>query len=1052
MEVGASEQDIERMWYDSFENSVGGFLHNHISLIEGISQDFSGQSVGFGKNFKGNLRRYQGNVDNQRWELNRLGHSGAVAINTLIGKSDEFFVSDLADDNYKRIHLIVNSVVPPFLLGHETLFQRNDLENPISIVKDLSSDLAKQASRGSATLRNLKEQEDKNNMKHRFWELSGSKMGTLVGIDIYSKDKVYSRMKNIPHSMDNSKISRNNGKGYTEALNIQSSNIDTNEILDVDYKKHHDNLTNKDKNQYSNNSTKSTLYNSDSHYKSVKQTNTSIYNSEYYYNAEINDNNELYKASYRDMQQVRKTLPVFAMKEELLNLIYEHPIVVVVGETGSGKTTQLTQYLYEAGYSNYGIIACTQPRRVAAVSVAKRVSEEMNVKLGTKVGYTIRFEDLTSKETVIKYMTDGVLMRESLTDPELERYSVVIMDEAHERSLSTDVLFGIFKSILRRRRDFRLIVTSATMDSDKFSNFFGRAPIFEIPGRTFPVTIQYLRTQSEDYIESVVRQCLQIHCSDMRCNLQKSGNSEEISNGGDILIFMTGQEDIEATCWLIAEKMSFLVEDGVSPLLVLPIYSQLPSDLQIKIFQPSIYRKVIVATNIAETSLTLQGIRFVIDCGFCKVKVYNPKIGMDSLQVVPISQANAQQRSGRAGRTAPGICYRMYTEKAFLGEMLTSNIPEIQRTNLANVVLLLKTLGFNDILSFPFMDAPSESSILTSLYQLWSLGALDDDGNLTNIGNLMAKFPLDPPLAKTLITASELNCISEIIVIVAILSVPTIFFRPRGREEESDATREKFVVPESDHLTLLNVYLQWKRHNYNPKWCEKHFLHHKALKKAQDVFYQIKELYLNVMKDPYLIQKGISNKYNNLIIESHEISTSLEPTLDIKKWDNVRKSICSGCFHNSAKIRGIGEYVNLRTSMPAYLHPSSSLYNCGYIPDYIVYHEVIVTVKEYMNTVTSVEPEWLNEVAPKLFSLSTSNLNNNRKSDSKTSSYELNHIQVKEFKDIDKESLNKNSKRQNVHLDTQGLQDKKLELNFTKRRNSRVNPSYLSFDTESNFL
>ena len=393
----------------------------------------------------------------------------------------------------------------------------------------------------------------------------------------------------------------------------------------------------------------------------------------------------------------------------------------------------------------------------------------MNVKLGEEVGYSIRFEDCTSPNTQIKYMTDGLLLRESLNDADLDKYSAIVMDEAHERSLSTDVLFGLLKKVTERRLDLKLIITSATMNADKFSEFFGSAPIFNIPGRTFPVDIYFSKTLFDDYVDAAVKQALTIH----------------LENGpGDILIFMTGQEDIEATCILIAERLKQL--ENTPAMLVLPIYSQLSSDIQAKIFEASNNRKCIVATNIAETSLTLDGVKFVIDTGLSKLKVYNPKIGMDALQITPISQANSNQRSGRAGRTGRGVCYRLYTDSVYRSELLENNIPEIQRTNLANVVLLLKSLNVDNLLEFNFMDAPPEDNLLNSMYQLWILGALDNTGNLTQLGRKMVEFPLDPPLSKMLIISEDLECSEEILTVVSMLSVPAIFFRPKDREQESD--------------------------------------------------------------------------------------------------------------------------------------------------------------------------------------------------------------------------------------------------------------------------
>ncbi|KAG9619707.1 pre-mRNA-splicing factor ATP-dependent RNA helicase PRP43, partial [Aureobasidium melanogenum] len=386
------------------------------------------------------------------------------------------------------------------------------------------------------------------------------------------------------------------------------------------------------------------------------------------------------------------------------------------------------------------------------MSVAKRVAEEMEVKLGGLVGYAIRFEDCTSKETAIKYMTDGVLLRESLVEADLDKYSCIIMDEAHERALNTDVLMGLIKKVLARRRDLKLIVTSATMNADRFSRFYGGAPEFFIPGRTFPVDIQYSRSPCEDYVDSAVRQVLAIHVS---------------QGPGDILVFMTGQEDIECTCELIDERLKQL--NDPPKLSILPIYSQMPADLQAKIFDraPPGVRKVIVATNIAETSLTVDGIMYVVDSGFSKLKVYNPRMGMDTLQITPISQANASQRAGRAGRTGPGKAFHLYTERAFRDEFYIQTIPEIQRTNLANTVLLLKSLGVRDLLDFDFMDPPPQETISTSLFDLWALGALDNLGDLTELGRQMTSFPMDPSMAKLVITSCDYGCSEEILTIVS---------------------------------------------------------------------------------------------------------------------------------------------------------------------------------------------------------------------------------------------------------------------------------------------
>lgn len=628
----------------------------------------------------------------------------------------------------------------------------------------------------------------------------------------------------------------------------------------------------------------------------------------------------------KTLREQREYLPAFAVREDLMRVVRENQVTIVIGETGSGKTTQLTQFLYEDGYGKHGMIACTQPRRVAAMSVAKRVAEEMEVELGSTVGYSIRFEDETTKDTVIKYMTDGILLQESLGEKDLDRYSCIIMDEAHERALNTDILLGLFKKILQRRRDLKLIVTSATMNAKRFSDFFGGAPEFTIPGRTFPVDVMYHRSPVEDYVDQAVQQVLAIHVS---------------MDPGDILVFMTGQEDIEVTCELVQKRLDAL--NDPPKLLILPIYSQMPADLQAKIFDKAApgVRKVIVATNIAETSLTVDGIKYVVDAGYSKMKVYNPKMGMDTLQITPISQANGSQRSGRAGRTGPGKAFRLYTEKAFKEELYLQTIPEIQRTNLANTVLMLKCLGVKNLMEFDFMDPPPQETIATSMFDLWALGALDNLGELTDRGRKMSSYPMDPSMAKLLVTAEEYGCSEEMITIVSMLSVPNVFYRPKERQDEADAQREKFWVHESDHLTYLQVYSAWKANGFSDSWCIKHFLHSKSLRRAKETRDQL--LDIARMQKMNIVSCGMD-------------------------WDVIRKCICSGYYHQAAKYRGSGEYVNLRTNLPVQLHPTSSLY-AGHPPDYVVYHELILTSKVYVSTVTAVDPHWLADLGGVFYSV-----------------------------------------------------------------------------------
>ncbi|KAG6332920.1 hypothetical protein ID866_6173, partial [Astraeus odoratus] len=351
------------------------------------------------------------------------------------------------------------------------------------------------------------------------------------------------------------------------------------------------------------------------------------------------------------IQEQRRSLPIYKLRDALLQAISEHQVLIVVGDTGSGKTTQMVQYLAESGYADRGRIGCTQPRRVAAMSVAKRVAEEVGCRLGQEVGYTIRFEDCTGPETKIKYMTDGMLQRESVIDPLCSQYSVVMLDEAHERTIATDVLFGLLKKAVKKRPDLKLIVTSATLDAEKFSKYFFGCPIFTIPGRTYPVEILYTKEPESDYLDASLITVMQIHLSEPP---------------GDVLLFLTGQEEIDTACEILFERMKAL-GPKVPELIILPIYSALPSEVQSRVFEPTPpgARKVVIATNVAETSLTIPGIYYVIDPGFSKQNCFDPRLGMDSLVVMPISQAQARQRAGRAGRTGPGKCYRLYTEAAY---------------------------------------------------------------------------------------------------------------------------------------------------------------------------------------------------------------------------------------------------------------------------------------------------------------------------------------------------------------------------------------------------
>ncbi|KAI8898230.1 P-loop containing nucleoside triphosphate hydrolase protein [Globomyces pollinis-pini] len=642
------------------------------------------------------------------------------------------------------------------------------------------------------------------------------------------------------------------------------------------------------------------------------------------------------KITSLSIKDQRESLPIFKLRETIIQAVEDNQILIVVGDTGSGKTTQMTQYLAEAGFASRGMIGCTQPRRVAAMSVAKRVAEEVGCRLGQQVGYTIRFEDCTSPETKIKYMTDGMLLRECLVDPLVSRYSVLLLDEAHERSVSTDVLFGLLKKAAKERPDLRLIVTSATLDAERFSSFFFNCPILKIPGRTYPVEVLFAKEPEPDYLDSALITTMQIHLTEPP---------------GDILLFLTGQEEIDTASEILYERMKAL-GDSVPELIILPVYSALPSEMQSKIFEPAPpnARKVVLATNIAETSITIDGIFYVIDPGFVKQTTYDPKLGMDALVVVPISQAAARQRSGRAGRTGPGKAYRLYTEAAFRNEMLPNAVPEIQRMNLSMIVLTMKAMGINDLLNFDFMDAPPINTMVTALEMLYQLGALDNEGLLTRIGRKMAEFPLDPALAKMLMFSVDLGCSEEMLTIVAMLTAQNVFYRPKDKQSQADTKKAKFHQPEGDHLTLLTVYNGWKASNFSNGWCHENYIQNRSMRRAQDIRKQL---------------LGIMDRYRQDIVSCG------------RNYDTVRKAICGGYFRHAAKKDAQEGYKTLVEGTPVYVHPSSALFNKQ--PEWVLYHELVMTTKEYMREVITIEPKWLTEVAPNFFKVADPNKISKRK-------------------------------------------------------------------------
>ncbi|KIJ67411.1 hypothetical protein HYDPIDRAFT_127370 [Hydnomerulius pinastri MD-312] len=646
---------------------------------------------------------------------------------------------------------------------------------------------------------------------------------------------------------------------------------------------------------------------------------------------------------YKKILEARRKLPVYAQMDEFYKMFNENQIIVMVGETGSGKTTQIPQFVAysDLPHTKGKLVACTQPRRVAAMSVAKRVADEMDVQLGRQVGYSIRFEDMTEPGTTfLKYMTDGMLLREAMNDPDLNRYSTIILDEAHERTLATDILMGLLKALAKKRSDLKIIIMSATLDALKFQKYFGikegsPAPLFKVPGRTHPVEVFYTQEPEPDYVEAAIRTVLMIHRAE---------------DPGDVLLFLTGEEEIEDACRKIKLEADDLVNqdpDSVGPLVCIPLYSSLPPQQQQRIFDPPPSarspdgppgRKVVISTNIAETSLTIDGIVYVVDPGFSKQKVYNPRIRVESLLVSPISKASAQQRAGRAGRTRPGKCFRLYTEKDFMSELEEQTHPEILRSNLANTVLELVKAGIKDLVRFDYVDAPAPETLMRALELLNYLAALDDDGNLTPLGSIMAEFPLDPQLAKMLIVSPEFKCSNEILTITAMLSVPNVWLRPNNQRKEADAAKALLTVPDGDHLTLLNVYNSYQQNKYDKNWAWNNYLSARALAQADNVREQLKRT-----------------------MERYEVELISIPD-EKKMYLGIRRALCCGFFMQVAHKEGEkGNYLTVKDNQVVALHPSCGL---DTQPEWVIFNEFVLTTRPYIRTVTDVRPEWLSEYAP----------------------------------------------------------------------------------------
>jgi ATP-dependent helicase HrpA len=627
-----------------------------------------------------------------------------------------------------------------------------------------------------------------------------------------------------------------------------------------------------------------------------------------------------------------ETLPVVAMRREIVEAVRQNQVIVVVSETGSGKTTQLPKMVAEAlGETVKGRVGCTQPRRLAAVSVARRVAEELKVPLGDFVGYQVRFDEKTSRSTRIKFMTDGILLAETQADANLKQYSALILDEAHERSLNIDFLLGYLKRLLEKRPELKLVISSATLDAGAFSDFFHGAPVIEAEGRTFPVEEYFLPSyDEEDLPQHVARGVDQISSLDPR---------------GDILIFLPGEREIR-DCTEALEGRQYRQTE------ILPLYARLGLNEQQRIFNPGSRRRIVLATNVAETSLTIPGIVSVIDSGIARVSRWSPARGVQRLQIEEVSQASARQRKGRCGRVSEGICLRLYSEEN-LSERAPFTDPEIRRSSLAGVILRMKSLALPEIDEFPFLDPPAPKAVAEGYRTLREVGAVDKDKQITQAGRLMARMPIDPRLARMLLESREQECLAEILPIIAGIESSDPRERPPEKAKEADAAQARWKDQESDYRGILRLWMDlqtmrdgrgWKR-NQLRKFCQQHFLNFRRVTEWANVHDELRELLVRELKWQ---MRPLPEK-----IESLAPYTALHCALlagvprQFGLWDRESKTYRSASGGHFAVFPGSGLFSGKRW-------------------EWVMATELVDTTRLYARRIARIDPQWVEKVAPHL--------------------------------------------------------------------------------------
>jgi len=627
-----------------------------------------------------------------------------------------------------------------------------------------------------------------------------------------------------------------------------------------------------------------------------------------------------------------ENLPITAKKDAIIRAIGENQVVIVSGDTGSGKSTQIPKMCLKAGRGINGKIACTQPRRIAATTLSRRIAEELGEETGRSVGYKVRFREETSPNGYIKIMTDGMLLSETRGDPFLNEYDTIIVDEAHERSLNIDFILGILKTLLKKRKDLRLVITSATIDTEKFSLGFDHAPVIEVSGRTYPVSVEYLPVDPEEeargettYVDMAIRAVEKVW--------SRKGS-------GDILIFMPTEQDIMETC----ERLEARNMKGT---LVLPLFARLPAAQQRRIFAPFRGQKIIVSTNVAETSLTIPGIRYVIDTGLARIPRYLPRTRTTSLPVTPISKSSADQRKGRCGRLENGVCIRLYSREDYEARPEFTD-PEILRSNLAEVILRMTSLGLGHINSFPFLDRPNQRSVKDGFDLLVELGALsrkNGETSLTEKGRIMAGMPIDPKISRMILEARDEGCVHEVSVIASALSIQDPRERPPEKAAEADRLHGRFTHPDSDFMTLLNLWNYYHRsweklktQNRMRRFCREHFLSFPRMREWHHIHRQLTDI---------LEEQGISTRESRSELSEKD------------RYAGIHRSVLSGYLSNIAVKKEKNIYMAAR-GREAMIFPGSTLFNRG--PEWIVAAEMIKTSRLFARTAGKIDSDWLEKL------------------------------------------------------------------------------------------